>query len=126
MYLKISVAIAIRAISTVAASPQDDPTSQAPKPTLADVQHLTDTISGDKSKLRAYCELGHLHDETQQAVDENDAKAIDALMAKTDALEQQLGPEYDRIITGLDQIDFSSVEGQEIADVLRTLHAKCE
>jgi hypothetical protein len=47
-------------------------------------------------------------------------------MAKIDALEQQLGPEYDRIIAGLDQIDFSSVEGQEIADVLRTLHAKCE
>jgi hypothetical protein len=115
MYLKISVGIAIFAISTVAASPQDDPTSQAPKPTV-----------GDKSKLRAYCELGHLHDETQQAVDENDAKAIDALIAKTDALEQQLGPEYDTIITGLDQIDFSSVEGQEIADVLRTLHAKCE
>jgi len=126
MYLKIYMGIAILAISTVAASPQDDPTRQAAKPTWADVQHLADTIGSDKSKLRAYCELGHLHDETQQAIDENDANAIDALMAKTDALEQQLGPEYDKVIEGLDQIDFSSVEGQEIADVLRTLHAKCE
>jgi len=32
-------------------------------------------------KLRAYCELGELHDQTQQALDENDAEAIDALMA---------------------------------------------
>jgi hypothetical protein len=47
-------------------------------------------------------------------------------MAKTDALEQQLGPDNDKVIEGLDQIDFSSVEGQEIADVLRTLHANCE
>jgi hypothetical protein len=126
MYLKAFMRVAAFAVTIVAAFAQDDPTNQAPKPTLEDVQRLADAISGDKSKLRAYCDLGHLHDETQQAVDENDTKAIDALMAKTDALEQQLGPEYDRIIAGLDQIDFSSVEGQEIADVLRTLHAKCE
>jgi hypothetical protein len=66
MYLKISMGIAIFAISTAAASAQHDPTSQAPKPALADVQHLADAFRGDKSKLRAYCELGHLHDETQQ------------------------------------------------------------
>ena len=97
-----------------------------PKPTLADVQHLAETVSSDKSKLRAYCELGELHDQTQQAVEKQDAKVIDALIAKIDTLEQELGPEYDKVIEGLDQIDFSSVEGQEIADVLRTLHAKCE
>ena len=126
MHFKALTTIAVFSIITGASFAQDEPGNQAPKPTLEDVQRLADAISGDKSKLRAYCDLGHLHDETQQAVDENDTKAIDALMAKTDALEQQLGPEYDRIIAGLDQIDFSSVEGQEIADVLRTLHARCE
>jgi hypothetical protein len=83
---------------------------------LADVQHLAEAISGDKAKLRAYCELGELHDQTQQALEEQDAKAIDALIAKADDLEQQLGPEYDKVIEGLDQIDLSSAEGQEIAD----------
>ena len=38
--------------------------------TLAEVQHLAEVISSDKSRLRAYCELGKLHDETQQAVEE--------------------------------------------------------
>jgi hypothetical protein len=85
MYLKALVGIAIFAITTVAAFAQDDPTSRAPKPTLADVQHLAEAISGDTSKLRAYCELGELHDQTQQAVEEQDAKAIDAIIAKTDA-----------------------------------------
>jgi hypothetical protein len=126
MYLKAVMGVAIFAFTTGSASAQDGPTNQAPKPTLADVQRLAEAISGDKSKLRAYCELGGLHDQTQQAVEEQDAKAIDALIAKTDALEQQLGPQYDKVIEGLDQVDFSSVEGQEIADVFKTLQAKCE
>ena len=126
MYLKSLMGVSIFASTTVAAFAQDDPISQAPKPTLADVQHLAETISGDKPKLRAYCELGELHDQTQEAVDEKDARAIDALVAKTDALEQRLGPEYDKVIEGLDQIDFSSAEGQEIADAFKTLQEKCK
>ena len=34
----------------------------------ADVEHLAETISGDKPKLRTHCELGELHDQTQQGV----------------------------------------------------------
>jgi hypothetical protein len=63
----------------------------------------------------AYCELGKLHDETQQAVEDNDVDAIAALTAKIDAFEQQLGPEYDKMLDGFDQIDLSSVGGQQIA-----------
>jgi hypothetical protein len=33
-----------------------------------------------------------------------DAKAIDAMVAKADALEQQLGPDYDKVIKGLEMI----------------------
>jgi flagellar motility protein MotE (MotC chaperone) len=126
MNLRAFMGVAIFAITTVAAFAQDEPNNQAPKPTLADVQHLAEAISGDKAKLRAYCELGELHDQTQQALEEQDAKAIDTLIAKADDLEQRLGPEYDKVIEGLDQIDLSSAEGQEIADVFKTLQAKCE
>jgi len=116
--------VAIFAFTTGSAFAQDEPTT--PKPTLADVQHLAEVISSDKSKLRAYCELGKLHDETQQAVEEEDANAIAALTAKTDAFEQQLGPDYAKILDGLDQIDFGSAEGQQMADVFKTLQEKCE
>jgi hypothetical protein len=126
MYLKALMSVSIFAGTTVVAVAQDEPTNQTPKLTLADVQNLAELISSDKSKLRAYCELGKLHDETQQALEENDAKAIDALTAKTDAFEQQLGPEYDKVLDGLDQIDFSSAEGQQLAAVLKTLQEKCD
>jgi hypothetical protein len=90
------------------------------------VQHLADVVSSDKSKLRAYCELGKLHDKTQQAVEENDADEIAALTAKIDAFEQELGPEYDKVLDGLDQIDLRSDEGQQIAAVFKTLQEKCD
>jgi hypothetical protein len=62
----------------------------------------------------------------QQALDNQDANAIDALIAKADALEQQLGPEYDKVIERLEQIDFNTPEGQEIADVFKGLQEKCK
>ena len=52
--------------------------------------------------------------------------AIAALIAKIDAFEQQLGPEYDKMLYGLDQIDLSSVGGQQIADAVNILQQKCE
>src|SRR5215475_5510010 len=115
MLLKTLIGVAIFARTTVAAVGQEEPTNQTPKPTFADVQHLAEVISGDKSKLRAYCELGKLHDETRQAVEYNDTNTIAAVTAKTNAFERQLGPEYDKILDGLDEIDFSSDEGQQIA-----------
>jgi hypothetical protein len=126
MLLKTLVGVAIFAGTTVAAVGQEEPTNRTQKPTLADVQHLAEMISGDKSKLSAYCELGKLHDETRQAVQYNDTNAIAAVAAKTDDFERQLGPEYDEVLNGLDQIDFSSDEGQQIAAALYTLQQKCE
>ena len=126
MYLQALMGVAIFAVTTVAAVAQDEPTNQTPKITLADVQHLAEMISSDQSKLRAYCELGKLHDEIQQAVEQKDADAIDALTAKIDAFEQQLGPEHDKVLDGLDKIDLNSDEGQQIADVFKTLQEKCE
>ena len=125
MYLKALTAIAIFSITAVAAFAQDDRRPSA-KPTLAGVQHLAEVITGDKSKLRAYCELGGIHDQMQQALDNQDANAIDALITKADALEQQIGPEYDGVIEGLEQIDFNTAEGQQIADVFKAVQEKCE
>jgi hypothetical protein len=126
MYLKALTAIAILSITTSVSFAQDEPGNQAPKPTFADVQHLAEVITGDKSKIRAYCELGGIHDQMEQALDNQDAKAIDALIAKADALEQQLGPEYDKVIDGLERIDLNTAEGQEIADVFKFLQEQCE
>ncbi len=90
------------------------------------MQHLADLVSSDKTKLQAYCELGKLHDETQKAVEYGDVKTIDAVTAKIDIFEHQLGPEYDKVFDGLAQIDLSSDEGQQIAEVFGSLQNKCE
>jgi hypothetical protein len=126
MLLKTLIGVAIFAGTTVAAVGQEEPANQTPMPTLEDVQHLTEMIGSDKSKLRAYCELGKLHDETRQAVDYNDTDAIAAVTDKTNAFERQLGPEYDKVLNGIDQIDFSSDEGQRIAAAFYSLQQKCE
>jgi hypothetical protein len=66
------------------------------------------------------------NDETRQAVEYNDTNTIAAVTAKTDAFEQQLGLVYDKLLNGLDQIDFSSDEGQRIAAAFYALQQKCE
>jgi hypothetical protein len=126
LHLKAFVGVSIFAGSTIAAIAQGDPLDEKPKPTLADAQHLAEAISSDKFKLRAYCEMGALHDELQQAIEYNDGNAIAALIAKSDAFEQQLGPEYGKVLDGLDQIDLSSDAGQQIAEVFGSLQKKCE
>jgi hypothetical protein len=126
MLLKALTSVAIFIATIVAAVGQEETTNETPEPTLPDVQHLAEIISSDKSKLRAYCELGKLHEETRQAVEYNDTNAIAAVTAKTNAFERQLGPEYDKVFSGLDQIDFSSDDGQQIATTLYMLQQKCQ
>jgi hypothetical protein len=81
MYLKALTTIAVFSITIGALFAQDEPGNQAPKLTLADVQRLAEVITGDKSKIRAYCELGGIHDQLRQALDNQDAKTIDSLVA---------------------------------------------
>lgn len=102
------------------------PADRAPKPTLADAQNVVQTISSDKAKLQAYCELGKLEDQMAKAEEANDAKTVEALFAKSDALGQQIGPDYLRSVEGLEEIDPSSAEGQKFAAVFNTLHEKCK
>jgi hypothetical protein len=85
MNLKLLMAVTLIAIApTVVFAQKDDPADPAPKPTLADVQKVVQTISSDKTKLQAYCELGNLQDQMQKAEDRNDTKAVDELVAGAD------------------------------------------
>jgi hypothetical protein len=127
MRLKLFVAVTIFVTASNAAFAQnDDPANQAPKPTLADAQKVAQTISSDKTKLLAYCQLGKLQDQMEKAEEGNDTKAVDALVAKADALGQQIGPEYLRIVEGLEEVDPNSAEGQKFAGVFNALHEKCK
>jgi hypothetical protein len=127
MRLKLFVAVTILASAPIVAFAQkDDPENKAPKPTVEDAQKLVQTISSDQNKLQAYCELGKLQDQMEKAEEGNDTKAVDALVAKADALGQQIGPEYLRIVEGLEEVDPNSAEGQKFTGVFNVLHEKCE
>jgi hypothetical protein len=105
---------------------KEAPGDHALKPTLADAQKVVQTISNDKAKLQAYCEMGKLEDQMAKAEEANDTRAVEALLVKSDALAQQIGPEYLRIVGGLEEVDPSSAEGQKFAAVFNTRHEKCQ
>ena len=102
MRLKLFMAVTIFAAAPIVVFAQkDDPARQASKPTLEDAQKVVQAIGNDKNKLQAYCDLGKLQEQMEKAEEKNDSKVIDALIAKSDTLEQQVGPEYEGIIEGL-------------------------
>ena len=126
MSLKLLRVVAVAAASIVGFAQVDDPVDHAPKPTLADVQSVVQTISNDKAKLQAYCELGKLRDEMEKAEEANDDKAIDALVARANAVAKQIGPEYLGIVEGLEEVDERSADAQKFAALFNILDDKCQ
>jgi hypothetical protein len=123
MNLKLVVAASLLvAIPTVAYAQQNQP---APKPTMADVQKLVQMISGDKAKLKAYCDIGKLQEQMDQAEQKKDTKTVEALGTKADALSKQLGPDYEKVMGGLDEIDPNSAEGKRYTAMFEPLFKQC-
>ena len=126
MTLKVLVAAALFvAVPVVAFAQSDKPNAQSSKPTIEDAQKLVETISSDKEKLKAYCEIAKLHQQLDDAEDKGDAKEFEALVAKLDNLEQQMGPDYIKVTDGLGDVDPSSAEGQKFSAVFEPLRKHC-
>ena len=127
MNCKLVIAVALVAIIPVGAFAQTDGAdTKVPKPTIADAQKLVQMISSDKAKLKAYCDLGKLQEQMESAYQKNDTKALDALGAKADSLAEQIGPEYAKLVDGLEEVDPNSAEGQQFTAVFDTLHKQCK
>jgi hypothetical protein len=127
MNLKLVVAVSLfAAVPVVAFAQKDAPATKVPKPTIADAQKLVQTISADKAKLQAYCDMGKLQDQMEQAEQKKDNKALEALGAKADSLAQQMGPEYAKVMDGLGEVDPSSAEGKQYTAVFATLVKQCK
>ena len=54
-----------------------------------------------------------------------DEKALAALGKQADDLSQKIGPEYVKLMDGLDQIDPDSAEGKQFAALLAPLDDLC-
>jgi hypothetical protein len=98
----------------------------APKPTKADVQKVVAGINGDKTKIQAYCDYWKLSDQIGQAEDKKDTKTAEALGPKLDAAMDKLGADFGKVMDGLEQVDPSSPEGKEFADMMSPLDKQCK
>jgi hypothetical protein len=126
MNLKLVVAIsALVALPALAQAQQGGPPPSAPKPTKADVQKVVQIVSSDKTKTQAYCDLSKLNDQMMAADQKKDNKALEALSKQADALVEKLGPEYSKMMDGLDQVDENSPEGKDYVAILSGLDKLC-
>jgi hypothetical protein len=122
----VAVITALVALPVLAHAQQGGPPpSNAPKPTKADVQKVVQIITNDKAKTQAYCDLNKLYDQMQAADQKSDSKAVETLGKQADALAGKLGPEYNNMMDGLDQVDPNSGEGKEFASILSKLDDLC-
>jgi hypothetical protein len=124
--LKLAAAIfALFAMPALASAQQNSSQPKAPKPTKADAQKVAQIISGDKAKLQAYCDSKKLYDQMAAAYKKNDSKTADALTKQADALVSKIGPEYSKMMDGLEQVDQNSGEAKEFMAILSGLDKLC-
>ena len=127
MNLKLVMAVSLFAVVPMIAYAQNNNSAEkAPKPTMADAQKLAQMISSDKAKLKAYCDMGKLQEQMEQADQKKDDNALEALSAKVDSLTQQIGPEYVKVMEGLEEIDPDSAEGKRFDAVFNSLTKQCK
>jgi hypothetical protein len=118
----ISVFVAIPAL---AHAQQGGPQPNVPKPTKADVQNVVQIVTTDTAKTQAYCDLTKLYDQVQAAVEKNDTETVETLTKQADALVDKLGPEYSKMVEGLEEVDLTSSEGKELMSILSGLDKLC-
>ena len=127
MNLKLVIAAAVLAATPVFAQGQmSGPNApKAPKPTVAAVKKVLDGIAADKAKVQIYCQLNKVNQQMSQ-VDEKDQKKMQTLGDQADQLMQKLGPDYAKIMDGLDSVDENSAEGKQYAALFAGLDGQCK
>ena len=125
MKLKLVAAISALAIPALAHAQQGGPQPNIPKPTKTDVQNVVQIVTTDKVKTQAYCDLTKLYNQIEAAEQKEDSDTIQTLTKQADGLVANLGPEYLKVIEGLDQVDLTSSEGKEFMSILSGLDELC-
>lgn len=99
--------------------------AQAQKPTRVDAQRVFEIITRDKAKTRAFCDIGRLGDQMEQANEKKDSKKVEELALKADELGRKLGPEYAALMNGIQDVDPDSEDGQQISSTIQALDKLC-
>ena len=116
---------ALATVPMLAHAQQGGPPSNATTPKKADAQKVVQIITSDKAKTQTYCDLDTLYDRIQTANQNNDSKPVESLGKQADFLASKLGPEYNKMMGGIDQVDTNSNEGKELVSILSGLDKLC-
>ena len=125
MKLKLVAAISALAIPALAYAQQSGPQPKAPKPTKADAQNVVQIITSDKVKTQAYCDFTKLEDQVKAVQQNTDTKTVETLTKQAEALIDKLGPEYFKLMDGLEEVDPKSSEAKEFMSILSELDKRC-
>jgi hypothetical protein len=125
MKLKVIIAASALFAMSLIAQAQQGPPPNVPPPTKADIEKVVQIISSDKTKTQAYCEIGKLNEQMADADQKKDQKALDALGKQADALAEKIGPEYIKLMEGLDQVDPNSALGKQLEGLFAPLDKLC-
>jgi len=121
---KLVAAISALAIPALAHAQQSSPQPIVPKPTKADAQNVVQIIVSNEVKTQAYCDLIKLEGQVK-AVQQNDTKAVETLTKQAEVLIDKLGPEYFKLMDGLEKVDPKSSEAKEFMSILSELDKRC-
>ena len=125
MKLTLVAAISALAIPALAHAQQSGPQPNVPKPTKADAQNVVRIITSDKVKTQAYCDLNKLEDQVKAVQQNTDTKTVETLTKQAEALVDKLGPEYFKLMDGLEEVDPDSSEAKEFMPILSGLDKLC-
>ncbi len=125
MKLKLVVAISALAIPALAHAQQIGPQPAVPKPTKADAQKVVQIITSDKVKTQAYCDLTKLEGQVKAVQQTTDTKTVETLTKQAEALIDNLGNEYFKLMDGLEKVDPKSSEAKEFMSILSELDKRC-
>ncbi len=124
MTFKLLAAIfALVALPLLAQAQQQPPAAK--KTTPADVERVAKLIAADKTKTQAYCDLDKLNDEMEQAQQKKDDKKVQEIAKRVEELAKKVGAEYATLLTGLEQIDPNSKEGEQIIAAFQVFDKLC-
>ncbi len=125
MKLKLVAAISALAMPALAQAQQSGPQPNVPRPTKADAQKVAQMITSDKAKTQAYCDFTKVEQEVKAAEQKNDTKRLEALSKQAGSLVDKLGPEYFKLMDGLEKVDPKSSEAKEFMSILSELDTRC-
>ena len=138
MNLRLAIAATLLAVTPALAQPAPPPGGPSrmgpgpgqqqmpPKPTEAQVQKVVQMVSADKTKMDAYCKIVKIQQEMSSLDEKKDVKKLQTLSQQADAEAQKLGPDFEKVMDGLEQIDENSAEGKKFAAILASLDSKCK